>query len=196
MISFQKRITIKVCSYNDWYFFILCQLCQIRLCLWKFFYLFLFSCFWLCSFSALMLCKSGFYFLFRNNISFKMVSAKSKAVTPEMVAGWNETTLPTLISNYDLENIYNADKFGLFYQCLPDKSYQLKTGKCLGVTYSKIRITSLPVANAVGNKLSMFVIGQAKNPRCLRTLRNFPVDMEQKERAEWIVFYLKNDWEM
>ena len=44
-----------------------------------------------------------------------------------MVAGWNEATLPTLLSNYDLENIYNADEFGLSYQCSPNKSYQLKT---------------------------------------------------------------------
>ena len=43
------------------------------------------------------------------------------------VAGWNETTLSTLLSNYSLGNIYNADEFGLFYQRLPDKSYQLKT---------------------------------------------------------------------
>ena len=49
-----------------------------------------------------------------------------------MVAGWNETTLPTLLSNDSLENIYNADEFGLFYQCLPDKSYQLTTEKYSG----------------------------------------------------------------
>ena len=75
-------------------------------------------------FSALMLCKPGFYFLFRNNVSFKTVSGESNAVTPEMVAGWNETILPTLLSNYGLENIYNAREFALFYQCLPGKSYQ------------------------------------------------------------------------
>ena len=72
---------------------------------------------------------------------------------PEMVAGWNEITLPTLLSNFDLENIYNANKFGLFYQCLPDKSYQLKTENCSGGKHSKIRITGLVAANAVGNKL-------------------------------------------
>ena len=95
--------------------------------LWNFFYSFLFFLLLVVSFSALMLCKPGFYFLFRNNVSFKTVSGESKAVTPEMVAGWNESTLPTLLSNYGLENIYNADEFGLFYQYLPDKPYQLKT---------------------------------------------------------------------
>ena len=81
---------------------------------------------------------------------------------PEMVAGRNETTLPTLLSNYGLENIYNADEFKLFYQCLPDKSYQLKTDKCSGGKHRKIRITGLAAANAIGNKLPVFVVGKAK----------------------------------
>ena len=61
-----------------------------------------------------MLCEPGFYFLFKKNVSFKTVSSESKAVTPEMIAGWNETILPTLLSNYDLENIYNADVLSMF----------------------------------------------------------------------------------
>ena len=50
----------------------------------------------------------------RNNISFKTVSRESKSVTPEMVNAWSETSLPTLLSNYDLKDIYNTDEFGLF----------------------------------------------------------------------------------
>ena len=73
-----------------------------------------------------------------------------------MVAGWNETTLATLLPNYGLENIYNADKFEVFYQCLPGKSYQLKTEKYSGGKHSKIRITGLTAANGVDNKLPMF----------------------------------------
>ena len=71
-----------------------------------------------------------------------------------MVAGWNETTLLTLLSNYDLENIYNADEFGLFYQCLPDKSYQLKTEKCSSGNTAKSGslVWQLPMP------LAMFVI--------------------------------------
>ena len=68
-----------------------------------------------------------------------------------MVAGWNETTLPTLLSNYGLENIYIVEEFGLFYQWLPDKSYQLKAEKYSGGKHSKIRLTGLPAASAVGN---------------------------------------------
>ena len=50
----------------------------------------------------------------RNNISFKTVSGESKSVTPEMVHAWSKTSLPTLFSNYDLKDVYNADEFRLF----------------------------------------------------------------------------------
>ena len=100
-----------------------------------------------------------------------MVSGESKAVTPEMVVGWNETALPTLLSNYGLENIYSAEEFGLFYQSLPDKSYQLKIEKYSGGKHSKIKITGLAVSNAIGNKQPMFVVGKAKNPRCFKNIK-------------------------
>ena len=82
-----------------------------------------------------------------------------------MVASWYETTLPTLLSQYKLEDIYNADEFGLFYQCLPNKTLHLKSDKCSGGKLSKIRITALTAANAVSSKLPMFAIGKSKNPR-------------------------------
>ena len=52
----------------------------------------------------------------RYNISFKEVSGESKSVTPEMTAAWKETSLPTILSRYQLKDIYNADQFGLFYK--------------------------------------------------------------------------------
>ena len=33
----------------------------------------------------------------RNDISFEAISGESKSVTPEMVNGWSETSLPTLL---------------------------------------------------------------------------------------------------
>ena len=127
-MSFHKRINIKACRYYDWYFFNLVMF-----------------------FFCVDVLYTWFLLSFRNNVYFKTVSGESKAVTPEMVAGWNETTLPTLLSNYGLENIYIVEEFGLFYQWLPDKSYQLKAEKYTGGKHSKIRLTGLPAASAVGN---------------------------------------------
>ena len=100
-----------------------------------------------------------------------------------MISGWNETTLPTLLSNYGLENIYNTNKFELFYQCLPYKSYQLKTEKCSGGKHSKIRITGLAAANAVSNKLPMFVIGKEKNLRCFKNIKKLPCRYRSKRKS-------------
>ena len=89
---------------------------------------------------------------------FKTVVGESNSVQPEIVASWSETTLPTLLSNCKLEDIFNADEFGFFYQCLPNKTLYLKSKKCSGGKNSKIRITGLAAANSVGDKLPMFVI--------------------------------------
>ena len=62
----------------------------------------------------------------RNNMSFKTDSRESKSVKLEMINSWLERSLPTLLSNYGLKDVYNADKFELFYHCLPNKTYQLK----------------------------------------------------------------------
>ena len=110
-----------------------------------------------------------------------------------MVAAWNETTLPTLLSNYSLKNIYNADEFGLFFQCLPDKSYQLKSEKCSGGKHSKIRITGLAAANAAGEKLPMFVIGKAKNPRCFTDTKTLPCRYRAQPKS-WMDSCLFEEW--
>ena len=67
--------------------------------------------------------------------------------------------------------INTADKFGLFYQCLPEKSYQLKIEKGSGGKHIKIRTTGLTAANVVGNKLPMFVTGKAKNAKCFKNIK-------------------------
>lgn len=50
----------------------------------------------------------------------------------EMTASWEQTTLPTILSSYNLADIYNADEFGLFYQALPERSLPLTSEKCVG----------------------------------------------------------------
>ena len=62
------------------------------------------------------------FLFFRNGISFKTISGEMSTLTKEMTVPWNETTLPTLPTNYKLENVFNADEFRLFYQNLPAKT--------------------------------------------------------------------------
>ena len=79
---------------------------------------------------------------------FKTISGEAKWVTEEMMAPWPETTLPTILSRYPLENILNGDEFGLFFQCLPNKTFHFKRGKCSGGKHSKIRLTGMAMGNA------------------------------------------------
>ena len=51
-------------------------------------------------------------------------------------------------------------------------------------------VWQLPMPLAI-NCLRLLLVKQ-KIQGVLKTLRNFPVDIDHKERAGWIVFYLKN----
>ena len=86
---------------------------------------------------------SYFFFSFRYGISFRTISGEVKSVTEEMMTSWLKTTLPTILSRYPLQDIFNADKFGLFYQCVPNKAYNFKDQKCTGGKHSNISLTRM-----------------------------------------------------
>ena len=67
--------------------------------------------------------------IFRNGI-FKIDESTSlkNDMTPPLPHGMK--LLSTLLSNYKVENIFNAKENGLFYQCLPNKTYHLLREKC------------------------------------------------------------------
>ena len=75
------------------------------------------------------------------------VSGESKPITPEILIGC-EKHLFRLFSLYQqLKDICNTDKFELFYESFPNKTYYLKSDKCSVGKLSKIAITGLVVAN-------------------------------------------------
>ena len=136
----------------------------------------------------------AFYQLsFRYGVSFKNISGESKSVTEEMTALWTETTLPTILSLYPLENIFNADEFGLFYQCLPNKTLHLKGEKCSGGKHSKIRLTGLAAGNAYGERLLMFVIRKANLPKRFEGVKNLPCRY-RAQRKSWMTAELFEEW--
>ena len=44
----------------------------------------------------------------RHGIVFKTVSGKAKSCTADMTVSWEETTLPTILTNYQLHHIFNT----------------------------------------------------------------------------------------
>ena len=134
-----------------------------------------------------------FIYFFRHSISLKVIGGECKSVTNQMTSSWNETTLPTILSNYKLEDIFNADEFGLFYQCLPEKTYHLKGEKCSGGKKSKLRFTGMAAASATGEKLSMFVIGKSKKPRCFKNIKHLPCQYTSQKKS-WMDSEIFENW--
>ena len=128
----------------------------------------------------------------RRNISFKKTSGESNSVTPEMANACKETSLPTLLSNYNLKDMYNADGFGLFYNCMTNKTCQLKSEMCSGGKISKVCITVMTTANAVGDKILMSVIGI---PRCFKNVKFLPSRYQHQKKAVWMGYFLKSECE-
>ena len=81
----------------------------------------------------------------------------------------------------------------LFYQCLPNKTYQVKSEKCYGGKLSKTRIIDMAVVNSMDDKLPIFIIGKAKNLRCFKNV-NFLRCPYRNQRKIWMDGKLFEKW--
>lgn len=90
--------------------------------------------------------------------------------------------------------IYNVDETGLYYRCLPDKTYVSALEKSApGHKTQKERISVLLGANSDGScKLLPLVIGKAKNPRCFKKFNN-PLHYDFSKNA-WMTSRIFYDW--
>jgi hypothetical protein len=60
--------------------------------------------------------------------------------------------------NYKPEDVFNADKTGLFFRTLPDKTLGVKGEACKGGKLAKERVTVLLACSSTGEKLKPLVI--------------------------------------
>ena len=67
-----------------------------------------------------------------------------------------------------------------------------KKGRCSGGKHSKVRLTGLAAANAVGDKLYMFVIGRSEKPRSFKTSKVSLVNTARRKRGGLMVASLRN----
>ena len=111
--------------------------------------------------------------------------------------GWNGrtlgTTLPTILSKYDLNQIYNANEFDLLHRAQPNKSLYLKNETFVGGKHSKLCLTGLTAANAVREILPLFVIGKSKNPRCFKYIKHLPCRYRSQKKS-WMDSILFGEW--
>ena len=52
----------------------------------------------------------------RHGIVIKTASGEAKCCTEDIIASWKETTLPAILTNYQLRDIFNAEEFCFFLQ--------------------------------------------------------------------------------
>ena len=66
-----------------------------------------------------------------------------------------------------------------------EKHLHLTPEKYSGAKHSKIRITGVAALDPVGDKLTMFVIGKSKNPRCFENVKSLPC-RQRSHRKNWM----------
>lgn len=130
----------------------------------------------------------------RHNIVQKSLCGESASADLQTADEWQKNVLPTLISQYDKNDIFNADETGVFFKCLPNKTLAFKGQKCYGGKNSKERITLMVGSNMTGSeKLKLLVIGKSKNPRCFKGIKSFEVDYEYNKKA-WMTSEIYEKW--
>ena len=117
-------------------------------------------------------CSSGWLDQFKqwHGITFKCISGESAAVAQELMTEWKDSSLPAILQEYALRDIYNMDETGIFYRLTPDRTLTFKGDSCHDGKKSKERITAAVCANMDGSdKLQLLIIGKYQNPRFLKT---------------------------
>jgi len=102
----------------------------------------------------------------------------------------------TQLEDHPADRIYDMDKTGLFYRCIPDRSYvqtgQRRQARGTKAMKSKDRVTLVLACNATGShKLPVAMISKAKKPLCFKPLRRdcrLPFFSEQSAWMDGIVF--------
>ncbi|KAE8737218.1 hypothetical protein FOCC_FOCC017323 [Frankliniella occidentalis] len=87
----------------------------------------------------------------RNKVLFHKQSGESADVPHATIKAWRTRVLPALLKGYELQDIYNADESGLFFNLLPDSSMCLEKEDTHGNKQSKARLTVLLGSNAHGS---------------------------------------------
>ncbi|GFV23373.1 tigger transposable element-derived protein 6 [Trichonephila clavipes] len=129
----------------------------------------------------------------RNGIVFKKMCRENSSVDINVCSKW-QNSLSDLIKEYEPRNIFNTDETGIFFKCLPEKTFTFKKEKCHGGKHSKERLTILLTVNMDGSeKITPLVIGKSAKPRCFKGINSFPTKYRSNKKA-WMTTELFNEW--
>ena len=131
--------------------------------------------------------------IIKHGITFKEVSGESKKVTKEMISSWEETILPTILTKYQLSNIYNKHEFDLKI-CI-DQNLAFREQRYSGGEYSKVWIAGMVSSKALAEKIPMVAVGKSANQDGpSSTTENSLVDIVYKRKYGWMEHFLKNGY--
>jgi len=130
--------------------------------------------------------SDGWLQRFKKRFGIRSVVMHREAASAPLISMNEEReTLKGLLSNYQPEDIFNADETGLFFRMPPNRT--LATSKNVaGYKKDKTRITVLLGCNSTGSeKLKPLVIGTSKNPRSLNKVNRalLPVEYHANKKA-------------
>jgi len=102
----------------------------------------------------------------------------------------------TQLEDYPADRIYNMDETGLFYRCIPNRSYvqagQRRQARGTKAMKAKDRVTLVLACNATGShKIPVAMIGKAKQPLCFKPPRcacPLPYFSQQSTWMDGVVF--------
>ncbi|VDI33975.1 Hypothetical predicted protein [Mytilus galloprovincialis] len=79
------------------------------------------------------------------------------------------------MAEFTPDNIFNADKTGVFYKLLPEKTLEFKGIDCSGGKRSKETLTVMVCTNMSGSeKVEILVIGKSVHPMCFKNVKTLP----------------------
>ncbi len=130
----------------------------------------------------------------RFGLKYRTLSGDAAEADKTVAIDWIQNVFLPLMSRYAEKDVFNADETGLFFKCLPNKTFAYKNDECKNGKHSKVRVTIMFCANMDGSeKIKPLVIGKSKKPRCFKNIKSLPVDYENNKKA-WMTGYLFEKW--
>ena len=127
------------------------------------------------------------FFLFSLDIA--LLSKRSLESQKRLLKRWlnfrRRQPYKKILARYQLNDIFNADEFGLFYEVLPSKSLHFRSKRSSGGKHFKVRLTGMAASNALGEKILMFVIRKSASPWCFKHVRNLPCRYRSQKKV-WV----------
>ena len=134
-------------------------------------------------------------FLERHSLRHLQVKGEKSSADSVAAIAFKESFAALLDENgYDLDKVYNADKTGVMYRALPNKSITLSTEQNVpGYKPIKDRITVMACAITGTQRMPLLAIGKYQRPRCFKGIKNFPIK-EVSQKEAWIDEIIFKGW--